>query len=112
MTSYSAKQFRLSPVDGTGWMFGLSLVQLSTVAIGVAVGTILMVTVSVIPGVLVMALIGGVGAARIAGASLLESIPLGVRFVRSRVRDEAVWFEPIPVLGGDPTAGAPPALLG
>ena len=111
MTSYSAKQFRLSPVDGTGWMFGLSLVQLLTVASGVALGTVVMVTVSVVPGVAIMVVLSGLGAGRIGGASLLESIPLGLRFMRSRVRDEAVWFQSIPVLGGDPTSPAPPALV-
>lgn len=112
MTAYFAKQFRLSPVDGTGWMFGLSLVQLLTVACGVALGTVVMVTVSVVPGVAIMVVLSGLGAARIGGASLLESIPLGLRFMRSRVRDEAVWFQSIPVLGGDPASLAPPALVG
>ena len=112
MTSYSAKQYRLSPVDGTGWMFGLSLVQLLTSALGVALGTVIMVTVNVLAGAAVMVIVVGLGAARIGGTSLLESIPLGVRFARSRVGKEAVWFQPVPLLGGDTEVPAPPALSG
>lgn len=109
---YAAKLFRLSPVDSTGWMFGLSLIQLLTVAFGVAAGTVLMVVVSVSVGVALMVVVVGLGAARLGGSSLLESIPLGVRFVRSQIRDEAIWFESVPVLGGDPESSAPPALAG
>ena len=112
MTGYSAKQYRLSPVDGTGWMFGLSLVQLLTAALGVALGTVIMVTVNVLAGAAVMVIVVGLGVARIGGTSLLESIPLGVRFARSRVGTESVWFQAVPLLGGDTEVPAPPALSG
>ena len=55
----SARSYRLSPRDRTGWMFGLSLAQLAVVAVGVAGGALAMVVVSVPAGVVLLVGVGG-----------------------------------------------------
>ena len=55
-TEAPARTYRLSPPDRTGWMFGLSLVQLLVVAVGVVAGTVLMAVGAVLAGLVVMVL--------------------------------------------------------
>ena len=93
-------------------MFGLSLIQLLTIAVGVGAGTIVMVTVSVLAGALMMVAVCGLGAARLSGQPLLSLLPLGLRWTRMKRRGEAAWYSPVPLLGGDPDAPAPEALEG
>ena len=111
-TGVETRTYRLSPPDRTGWMFGLSLVQLATVAVGVVAGAVVMVTASVVIGVAVMALVGGLGVARLSGESLLSLTPLGLRWVGMKRRSESAWFSPVPLLGGDPESPAPEVLEG
>ena len=111
-TSIDVRTYRLSPVDRTGWLFGMSLVQLLIVAAGVIVGAVLMVVVSVIAGVAAMVVIVGLGAARLGGQPLVEMLPLGVRWARITTSGGSVWFEAMPVVGPDAGDPAPLALAG
>ena len=111
-TTTQGRSYRLSPPDRTGWMFGLSITQLAAVAIGVIVGASLMVTVGAVVGAVAVAVIGGLGIARIGGVPLLETIPLGWRFVSMKANGESVWFERVPVVGGDADHPVPPAMRG
>lgn len=111
MTTASVREprrFRLSPIDRTGWMFGLGLVQLVVVAAGVTLGAVAMVLVSPLAGVAVLALVAGLGVARIGGESVVGQFPLGVRWLRLRTRPSTTWFEQVAVLGGDEGPLAPP----
>ena len=110
--SVEVRTYRLSPIDRTGWMFGLTFTQLLIVAIGVVVGAILMVLVSPLIGALAMALIVGLGAARISGQSLVELLPLGARWAKSNVGSDKTWYSAVPLLSGDEEVTAPPALAG
>ncbi len=90
-------------------MFGLSLIQLLVVAIGVVAGTLLMVTVSAPVGVVVMVAFGAFGTVRARGMSMVELAPHGVRFLRANRSANAAWLAVVPVLGGD-ARSAPRAL--
>ena len=107
----TGRTYRLSPPDRTGWMFGLALVQLLVVAIGVIVGTVVMATASVPVGLVVMVGLAAFGAVKVHGVSLVELAPHGVRFLRARRSGTAAWLAVVPVLGGD-ARPAPPALAG
>ncbi|GJM36935.1 MAG: SCO6880 family protein [Acidimicrobiales bacterium] len=111
MTTTSVREprrFRLSPVDRTGWMFGLGLVQLLVIAVGVTLGAVAMVLVSPLAGVLVLAVAAGLGAARVGGESVVGQLPLGAQWLKTRTRPPATWFEPVPLLGGDGDVSLPP----
>jgi hypothetical protein len=92
-------------------MFGLSLVQLLVVAVGVTAGTLLMVTVSVPAGLAVMVTLGAFGAVKVHGMSVVELAPQGVRFLMASRTGNAAWLVVVPVLGGD-ARSAPRALAG
>jgi hypothetical protein len=94
-------------------MFGLSLVQLLVVAVGVVSGTILMVVGLVPVGLVVMAGVGALGTVRSHGTSVVELIPNSIRFLRtSRRGGRSSWVSVLPVLGGDGTRPAPAPLTG
>lgn len=93
-------------------MFGLSLVQLVVVASGVALGAVVMVVVSVVPGFVIALAVCGLGVARLSGQPLLTLLPVGVRWVGMSRRNRSVWFSPVPLLGGDPEVPLPRALEG
>lgn len=109
-TAPEARRFRLSPLDSTGLMFGLGFAQLSLVAAGVVVGSILMVMYSVPVGLVVMVLGSGLGLFRMHGASFVDLAPQGARYLRQRASGQGAWFSIVPLLGGDEHT-APPALL-
>ncbi len=111
-TSIDVRTYRLSPVDRTGWLFGLSLVQLLIAATGVVIGAILMVVASVVVGVLVMAAVVGLGVARLGGQPLVELLPLGLRWAQSTVGSGSTWYSPVPLLRSDTEGSQPPALDG
>ena len=105
-----ARTYRLSPPDRTGLMFGLNFVQLLFIGGGVVVGSILMVTISVVGGIAVLVLGAGIGLFRLHGATMIDLAPQGVRYVRQAGGKHGTWFSVVPLLGGD-TKTAPPALL-
>lgn len=108
----SGRTYRLPPRDRTGWMFGLSLPQLLVVSTGIVVGTSLMVVAPVPVGLAVMVVLGGVGAVRVRGESVVELIPHALRYVRTARGGTPTWFVALPVLGGDPEVSVPPVLKG
>lgn len=115
MTSPASSQgrtYRLSPPDRTGWMFGLGLVQLIMCAVAVFVGVLVMSLVGTIPGVVVVVLGVGVGVAKVGDMTLFEAVPHGFRWVRITAAGAAPWFAVVSLVGGDPEAVAPPALVG
>jgi hypothetical protein len=98
--------YRLAPIDKTGVMLGLSIVQIVVGGAGLLVGSILMVGVSVLLGVLVAVIFAAVGLIRVGGEPLLHQVPILMAFTK-RGRKESVWLAPIPVLGPavDPKKG-------
>ena len=103
------RRYRLSPLDGTGLMFGLGLTQLSLVAAGVVIGSILMVTFSVVLGLAVLATGSALGMFRMHGASIVDLAPQGTRFLKQRTSGQGAWFSTVPLIGGD-VADAPAVL--
>jgi hypothetical protein len=106
------RTFRLSPPDRTGWMFGLSLIQLVAVALSVAVGAFVLVVASPAAGGVILVAGTTVGAARVHGAALLELAPHGARYLRVRARRQPGWFQPLARLGGDHRRLSSPMLDG
>ena len=104
-----SRLYRLSPIDATGLMFGLTFPQLILVSAGVVVGSTVMVTASVPIGVGILVLGASLGLVRIHGASIAELAPQGLRYARQRSGDGGAWFSAVPQLGGD-LDDAPPAL--
>ncbi len=104
-----SRLYRLSPIDATGLMFGLTFPQLILVAAGVVIGSIVMVTSSVPIGIGILLLGASLGLVRIHGASIAELAPQGLRYARQRSGDGGAWFSAVPLLGGD-LDDAPPAL--
>lgn len=103
------RRYRLSPLDGTGLMFGLGFTQLSLVAAGVVVGSVVMLTYSVVLGLAVLVLGSVLGLFRIHGASIVDLAPHGARFLKQRTNGQGVWFSVVPLVGGN-EAAAPPGL--
>jgi hypothetical protein len=101
--------YRLAPIDKTGVMLGLSMVQLVVGGAGLLIGAMLMVTTSFLPGFLIAVLFAGVGLVRVNGEPLLHQVPVLLAFTK-RGRKESVWLAPIPVLGPavDPKKGPAP----
>lgn len=102
-------RYRLSPLDGTGLMFGLGFAQLSLVAAGVVIGSILMVTFSVVLGLAVLVTGSALGMFRMHGASVVDLAPQGARFLKQRTSGQGAWFSTVPLIGGD-VATAPAVL--
>ena len=111
-TAPAGRTYRLSPPDRTGWMFGLSLVQLLVVGCGSGrrdrPDGLRLVPV----GFAVMAVVGALGTVRVHGASLVELIPNGVRFVRSSRRGSTTWLSAAAGRSAATPDHAPPALAG
>ena len=105
----AGRKYRLSPLDSTGLMFGLGFAQLTLIAVGVVVGSILMVTYSVIPGIVVLVIGTSLGLFRMHGASFVDLAPQGARYLRQRTSGQGAWFSIVPLFGGD-EATAPPVL--
>ncbi len=95
-----ARRFRLSPLDSTGLMFGLGFAQLTLLAGGVVIGSILMVTYSVPLGLAVLVVGSLLGLFRMHGATFVDLAPQGARYLRQRVSGQDAWFSVVPLLGG------------
>lgn len=107
--SEAGRLYRLAPIDKTGVMLGLSMVQLVVGGAGLLAGALLMVTVGFVPGMFVAAISAGVALIKMSGEPLLHQVPLLLAFTK-RGKSESVWHAPIPVLGPavDPKKGPTP----
>ncbi len=103
----SARTYRLSPPDRTGLMFGLTFPQLLFIGSGIVAGSTLMVTYSVLIGIVVLVLGAGAGAIWLHGASMVELAPQALRFLRQSAARDHSRFQVVPRLGGS-DAPTPP----
>lgn len=103
------RTYRLSPVDHTGWLFGLGLAQLVTIGTSVVVGTVLLFAVATAAGLTVLICGAMAGLVRWRGTSVIELLPQGVRFARQGLRGQA-WFAAQPFGVAAPGEEMPPVL--
>jgi hypothetical protein len=90
--------YRLAPIDKTGVMLGLSIVQVIVGGIGLVVGAIMMVYVSLPLGIVFAIVVTGSALLKRGGDAVLHQVPLFVAFAK-RGKKELVWHAPVPILG-------------
>lgn len=102
--------YRLAPIDRTGVLLGLSLVQVIVAGTALLTGAVVMATFSVPLGSLIAVVFGALAVLRRGGEPVLHQLPLFVARAR-RGRSEATWHAPLPVLGpGSTPRTTPPPL--
>jgi hypothetical protein len=103
----TARSYRLTAADTTGWMFGLELHQLMVCGGGVFIGVLVMSTQHVLGGIVVIALGITLGALRVGELTILTATPQMLRWTRHKFAGDEHWYTAIPVLGGHSTETSP-----
>ena len=109
----TARTYRFSPPDRTGWLLGLAGPQV--LALGAAVvAAVLLATDGAPVGVLAAPVGLGLAAAfaRVGGQPLLEVAPPAITFWVTRVRGRHRWLAPLPLPVDGLTPPLPPCLAG
>ena len=106
--------YRLSPLDRTGVLLGLSIVQIIVTGTGITLGAIVMATANTIVGIAIAIITTAIGVIRIHGEAVLHQLPTTIRYVRkgrSASASSATWLAPLPILGPVTNPNSvPPAL--